>query len=246
MGGWHASFEFLSRLLERAAKAGVSPRLVDLSEEVVVGQTGYRPFLATPAELDDGTTKFDVTCTHSHVGTHVEAPLHFFEGGRDVAAYPLEHFVGRALLVRLDASDFPGWLAASELLVGRDFLEERLVGRLSPGGGDVVLFHCTSRLRERAGAAALDGATLAVDAALYLVEAGVKLVGFDALEFEGDGRRVHDVLLSNDVLLVEFLTNLDRLVGDEFLFCCAPVRVRGLDSGWARAWALEVPSPLPD
>jgi kynurenine formamidase len=46
-------------------------RIVDLSYEVVPGANPDRPFEMSRGTLADQTYRFDITRTHSHVGTHV-------------------------------------------------------------------------------------------------------------------------------------------------------------------------------
>ena len=72
-------------------------RIIDLSLAVSPPGDEARPFRAEPGKLGDGALKHDVT-THTHVGTHIEAPVHAFEGGRMLEDYPLSSFYGRAVL----------------------------------------------------------------------------------------------------------------------------------------------------
>ena len=79
-------------------------RLVDLSYEVVPGSSDDRPFDAALGTLEDGCFKYDVSRTHTHVGTHVESPAHFRQDWPDIGSLPLEAFMGRGVLLRVDAS----------------------------------------------------------------------------------------------------------------------------------------------
>ena len=56
-------------------------------------QVPGRPFKATRSRLPDTSFKHDIE-THTHVGTHVEAPAHYFEGGKDLTAYNISRFAG--------------------------------------------------------------------------------------------------------------------------------------------------------
>ena len=53
------------------------------------------------------------------------------------------------------------------------------------------------------------------------------------------GRQVHDILMSRDVVLVEWLDNLADLRAKEFFFMALPYKVRVMDSSWARVIAIE-------
>ena len=39
--------------------------------------------------------------TTAHVGTHVDAPLHFFKGGTDVASISLDKLIGHARVIEI-------------------------------------------------------------------------------------------------------------------------------------------------
>jgi arylformamidase len=45
-------------------------------------------------------------CTHT--GTHIDAPLHFFDDGGDVASIPLEKCMGNAAVITLPAGPITG------------------------------------------------------------------------------------------------------------------------------------------
>jgi len=68
-------------------------RVVDLSYLVEPNAGGDRPFVVRQGRLADNAFKYDVLDTHTHVGTHVESPAHFFENGKDIAGLPLDAFL---------------------------------------------------------------------------------------------------------------------------------------------------------
>src|SRR5690606_27217336 len=76
-------------------------RLVDLSLPVFPNQTvPGRPFEVKRSHLPDGTHKFDIVNTHTHVGSHIESPWHFYGEGKTCTDYPLDFFMGTAALLR--------------------------------------------------------------------------------------------------------------------------------------------------
>ena len=70
----------------------------------------------------------------------------------------------------------------------------------------------------------------------------IKMVGIDTHFGLGidipQSRELHDILLSADVTLVEFLEHLEQLDRQEFYFMALPYLCRTIDSGWARAVAI--------
>lgn len=82
---------------------------------------------------------------------------------------------------------------------------------------------------------------LAEDAARFLVDAGVSLVGIDALNIDdtesGGERAAHSILLAAGVHVVEHLTALDRLPARGARFTAAPPAIRGFGTFPVRAFA---------
>jgi kynurenine formamidase len=78
-------------------------------------------------------------------------------------------------------------------------------------------------------------------AAEILRDGGAKLVGVDylAIDNQSDPQRpVHTTLLRAGVLIVENLTGLEPLIGREFTFHAAPVKVQGAAAFPVRAYAV--------
>jgi arylformamidase len=77
---------------------------------------------------------------------------------------------------------------------------------------------------------------LTEDAATYLVQAGIKLVGIDYVSFEKPGSvdfPAHHALLAAGVVIVEGLDLSDVEAGEYDLFCL-PLRIPGADGAPAR------------
>ncbi len=205
-------------------------RLIDLSYQVVPGASQDRYFDIERGLLADNAFMHHVR-THTHVGTHVEVDAHFFDGGRDVTAYELTDFMGRALLL-----DVPDVEAVPEVMP--EYLDERL-GPLI-GEGDIVICR-NSDARSLSGAIAKP--YLTPQAARWFVDHKVKMIGIDTHFGLGRGvgksRALHDVFMGAGGTVVEFLDNLDRIQKAEFYFMALPFRVRGIDSAWVRAVAIE-------
>ncbi|HEY7160959.1 MAG TPA: cyclase family protein, partial [Acidobacteriota bacterium] len=77
---------------------------------------------------------------------------------------------------------------------------------------------------------------LTLDAAKYLAENDIKLVGFDYLSLEKFGdleHPVHRYLLGNQVIILEGL-NLSDVDEGEYEMWCLPMKLAGLDGAPAR------------
>ena len=208
-------------------------RVVDLSYQVEPNDGGDRPFVIRRGLLADNAFKYDVLNTHSHVGTHVEAPAHFFEGGKDVTELPLDTFYGRALLLEVDDAE-------AERAITGDLAEAKLGGRIA--AGDIVICRNNDRASMASGRPG-DLPHLTPDAAQWMADREIKMLGIDNyVRLSTDvpnGRRLHDILMSRGVCFIEWLDNLHELRREQFFFMALPFKVKQMDSSWARAIAIE-------
>jgi arylformamidase len=83
---------------------------------------------------------------------------------------------------------------------------------------------------------------LSVEAAEWMVKRGVKLFGIDCITVDlptplrpkGFDFPVHKMLLGNNVLIAENVTNLGKIVGKRTRILALPLKIKGSDAGHAR------------
>jgi arylformamidase len=81
---------------------------------------------------------------------------------------------------------------------------------------------------------------LTEDAAIYLKQAGVKLVGIDSHNIDdtrGNTRPVHSTLLREEILIAEHLCNLKNVPDEGFTFSAVPPKFKGAGTFPVRAFA---------
>lgn len=166
----------------------------------------------------------------SHTGTHIDAPLHFEPGAAPVDRLPLEILMGPARLVELPV----------EKKISRADLE-----RLDLTGVVRLLFKTkNSRLWKEAVEGASPKASkfykdyiyLAEDAAAYLVDIGVRLVGVDYLSVESFTEKTfatHHRLLRAGVVILEGL-NPSAVPPGDYELIALPLRIEGGDGAPSR------------
>ena len=212
-------------------------RLVDLTRTIVPDeQPADRPFQLTRGFLADNSFKHDIR-THSHVGTHIEFPAHFFEGGKDGLAYDVGTFARSAALFELDLP--PGL----DVYFTGDMLEKDVGSFVQPGW--MLLVRNNNKESVEAGKA--DHYLLpkfSRDACEWIRDRGIVVLGVDERTvWFGDSieetRRFHDILMGADICVIETLDNLDALRCKTFFLLALPVKVAGLDSAWSRVVAVE-------
>ena len=176
--------------------------------------------------IDDGGIEMWDAHLFSQLGTHVDAPSHFLEGGASVESLPLAHGIGAAIVVDIDSAA-PIDAAALAPHESRIRAARRVVLRT---GWD----------RHLGTAEYWSGSPeLTSDAAEALVAWGTVFVGFDVpTPSHSDLHLVHRILLSAGILIAECLIGTAALA-DEFTLVCLPLPLVGLDGSPARVIALQ-------
>jgi kynurenine formamidase len=169
-----------------------------------------------------------------HVGTHVDAPCHFVDGGEAIDDLTLDRLHGDGVVVRLD-------VAVREPIEPSHF---ELAGKSAPRPGDLV-FLDTGWWRHAGTEQYRAHPALTVAAAEWLVDRGVRMVAVDfpTPEIASDRRPegfdwpVHRVLLEAGVLVAENVTGLEALSGRRVEVLCLPLNIAGADGAPARVVA---------
>ncbi len=170
------------------------------------------------------TTAFR-TCNHT--GTHMDAPAHFYNGVPTIEQVPLNHCIGPAALVEVGHVGARGAIARTDLIAHEDRITET---------GKVVFRTGWSR-RWGEGDYFRDYPVLSEEAADWLVQRRVHLVGLDTPSVDYEPHPVHYVLLGARAVIVENLTNLHLIERPTFELIVLPLPLRGLEASPVRAMA---------
>lgn len=160
----------------------------------------------------------------AHTGTHVDAPYHFIPDGVTLEHVSLERFVGKTLVVEISgvSTITAAHLAAADL----------------PDGVERVLFKTDNgAIWSRTEQAFEPGfVALSQDAAQFLVDRGVSLVGIDYLSIAPfkQSRPTHEVLLSAGMVILEGV-DLRAVAPGWYTLYCLPLKLMGVDGAPARA-----------
>ena len=163
----------------------------------------------------------------ANTGTYLDSPFHRYADGADIAALTLD------TLAELDA-----------VVIRVTGMTERAIGRhafmASEISGKAVLVHTGWARHWRTDQYFEGHPFLTEEAALYLRDAGARLVGIDSLNIDDtdDGHRpVHTTLLGAGIPIVEHLCQLEQLPIDGFTFTATPAKIRGMGTFPVRAYA---------
>lgn len=171
----------------------------------------------------------------THTGTHVDAPRHFIKGGTTIDQTDLEIYYGPARV--LDFTDL-----ADKTEITLDMLKER-IGEDFP---QRILFRYDWDNRLDSLQYYSHHPYLSEEACQWLVDQGVRLVGFDAPmpDDPRNGRGCekdspnHTILLGANVAILEYLSNLKSIPAGDFILSALPMKIESGDGGPVRAVAI--------
>jgi arylformamidase len=159
-----------------------------------------------------------------HVGTHVDAPVHFLDGAPSVEAMPLDALIGRAFVADLRRAT----------RIDAEALDKARI----PPRVQRILFRTRNSEFWRRGEKTFQTGFVAVDAsgAEWLVRRKVRLVGVDYLSVAPykDSRPTHQILLGAGVVILEGV-DLSRVPSGAYQLYCLPMKLVGSDGAPARA-----------
>lgn len=212
---------------------------IDLSHTIEDGLITYKglpaPIICDYLSRDDSRefyekgTEFQIDKIElvGNTGTYIDSPFHRYANGKELSEMHINQFVDLdGIVIRIDCEKTQA--------IHADYFRNREIR------GRAVLVHTgwdkywkTDRYFE-------DHPYLTQDAAEYLVECGVALVGIDSMNIDdtkGKARPVHTTLLGNEIPIVEHLCNLEKLPDEGFTFTAAPPKIKDVGTFPVRAMA---------
>lgn len=176
---------------------------------------------------------------YSHTGTHIDAPAHLCSNGLTLDKYPVEQFVGKALVV--DCRN----LEKGEKIPMRLLEEKGSVLREA----EFILF--------LTGQSALWGQpdyfnnfpVMSPEVVDWVTQHKLKGIGIDASSFDpvtineleqaaGDLHNHRAILKTNQTVLLENLCRLEEIGNELFTLCALPLNTRNADGAPARIIAI--------
>jgi len=206
-----------------------------ISSSIRVFPGSPQPCFIKWAKLDIQGYDSEVMFMSTHTGTHVDAPSHFKPELASVDMISAARLVCNAALIRTERH-------AGQLVEQQDLSNQEIMQ------GDAVVIatgwekHAANRnyMTENPG--------LSRQAARYLVKKKVNAVAIDcpSIDIGTDSRfPVHNLLLENDIIIVENLCNLDKIVANrnkngnnKFTLIISPLKLLGATGSPSRVLAL--------
>ena len=192
------------------------------------------PSFVPAATLEKNGVNLTRLVLGSHTGTHVDAPMHFIQGGTTVDQMPPSRFIGEAYVADFSSKPIGSGIWSDDLQSIGSKLKEN----------DILL--CYTGTSDKWGNPEVNSnfTYLAPDGADYLVSKKVRGFGIDTLsveKFKAPSADSHKTLLRNGIYIVESLNkNLKVFGGQRVLFIALPLKLQGRDGAPCRAVAVPI------
>lgn len=158
----------------------------------------------------------------SHTGTHMDAPLHSLRDGKGLDQMPIDTTIGPARVIEIKDKEA---IKAQELKANKIRKGER------------ILFKTINSRHWKNNTFRKDFVYIAQDAAWYLAQQKVCIVGIDYLSVGGfykDSLETHQALLKAGIWVIEGL-NLLKVKAGKYDLVCLPIKIFNSDGAPARA-----------
>lgn len=171
----------------------------------------------------------------THSGTHIDAPRHFLGGNKSVDSIPIKNLVGDATVLNFSKLKKKTPVCINDV---KKIIKTRKFPKMI-----IFRFDWTDRFYGKKNFY-FDHPYLTDTLCNWLVKKKIKLLGVDSPQPDNpkdtlthrDGIN-HKILLGNDIVIVEYLTNLKKIKKKNIKFYCCPLKIKDGDGSPARCFA---------
>jgi arylformamidase len=207
-------------------------RIIDLTLPLTDGDRGVSITPARRLETDGwNTTTLNL---YSHCGTHMDAPIHFGVTDQTIDQLPVDKLMSEAWVVNLDPAE-------PRLPIEPHHLGD-IADKLQPGESLIIRTGWSRYYGQPAYRDELP--RISADLAQWCVDHGVRMLGVEQpsvadVNNAEELTAIHKILLGGGIIIVEGLTNLDKISEDKVTLVALPLKITGGDGAPARVLAIE-------
>lgn len=220
-------------------------KLIDLSTNIREGMPKppsipkvSKNYLISQSEIEEEekgfSNKLEQFTITTHVGTHFDAPSHFTCKGKNIDQYTLKDFFMVPTIVLEVFQESYGAVALRDIKKAEEKSGEVQFGDLVILNTGFYRFYEEERY--------LKSAYVSMEAAQYLVEKGMKILGIDCFtvdDIRKETRPIHIFLLKEKgILIIESIINLDNIFSPRFNSICFPLNIKNGSGSFTRMVAV--------
>ena len=196
---------------------------MELNEKTIVWVDDDKPKLIPVARKPEAPINFTWLDFGSHAGTHIDAPYYLFNEKWKSDEVPFDVLMGDCQVI--DLCDVDDYIEVSDLKK-HSITSKRILLKTKNSYDNMEKYNPNH-------------IALSEDAAIYLRDLGIKLIGYDYQSFERNGEvKIHRIFMEKDIIALDNL----RLKDTEekvYHLICLPIKVTGIDAAPSRAILIE-------
>jgi len=186
------------------------------------------------SKLKEDGYNLELLFLSSHTGTHLDAPHHFVKNGIKIHEIPLERLLGKGIFIKIKKGK-------NQSITKNDLISfERKNGNIPKQSS--IFFYTEWQKNLDSNYYFINNPGLSESAARYLVSKKINLVGIDSPSIDlGQDKnfKAHKILAKNNILIVENLSNLNKISSKQFNFIILPLKLKDATGSPVRAIAIQ-------
>ena len=203
-----------------------------ISESIPSFPGSPKPQFIHWSNLKENGYNLELLFLSSHTGTHLDAPYHFAKNGVKIDQIPLDRLLGKAILIKLQKTKNTAITKSDIILFEKNNYK---IPNYSS-----IFFYTGWQKNLKNDNYFTENPGLDISSAKYLTSKKVNLIGIDSPSIdlgENTSFNVHNILSKNNILIVENLTNLNKITTKEFNFTILPLKLKDATGSPVRAIA---------
>jgi len=159
----------------------------------------------------DGYNDTQITTT-MHIGTHIDAPSHMIDNAKYIDKFPIDKFFGQGIVLNYKDEKL---LTVKPEFVKLDFNDK------------IVLLYTDEDKTIGSDEYYKNHPIISEELCDFLIEKQIKMIGLDFFSPDQFPSIIHKKFLSEDILIIENLCNLDQLLGvNHFEVILLPIKIK--------------------
>lgn len=196
---------------------------MDLNEKTVVWVQDDPPKLIPIARQPEAPINFTWLDFGSHAGTHVDAPYYLFSQNWKSDEIPFDCLIGECQVI--DLTDVDDMIQVSDLKK-HNITAPKILLKTKNSFDPMEKYNPLH-------------VALSAEAAEYLRDLKIQLIGYDYQSFERDGKNdIHRIFMEKNIIALDNL-RLKDTEEKTYDLVCLPIKVTGIDAAPSRAILFE-------
>jgi arylformamidase len=207
--------------------------IIDLSHNLISGDLvldgEQNPKLEEISNIKAKGYAVTLISIHSHTGTHIDAPSHMIEGAKTLTSFPISKYYGQGMMIQ--CKEF----ANKEIPLSYLQQFEESISK-----AEFIILNTGWDQKWNTLEYFKNFPVLSEESASWLSRFNLKGIGIDSISIDhidSQTTPIHKILLSNEILIIENLTNLNELTNKSFNFQCMPIKFKDIEGSPVRAVA---------